>query len=147
MLLTTFTTFRPNLYLTKYLSTKYFFTFVPGFTPKHSCSVPLLLLNEWMLRYSSTQSRQLEKCHLRRLPTKAYFPLGDFIREMRSENKNPATWLVKIGWRKNLPRTSWNCSYFFACLREQIRQVENRFNSLPTKGLRSKRRFFLYRFR
>ena len=34
--------------------------------------------------------------------------------------------LVKIGWRKNSPRTSRKRSYFFVCLREQSRQVENR---------------------
>ena len=55
----------------------------------------------------------------------AYFPLGDFIRATRSENKNPATSLVKIGWRKNSPRTSRKRSYFFVCSREQSRQVEN----------------------
>ena len=56
---------------------------------------------------------------------KARFPLGEFVRATRSENKNPATWLVKIGWRKNSPRTSRKRSYFFVCLREQIRLVEN----------------------
>ena len=56
---------------------------------------------------------------------KARFPLGEFVRATRSENKNPATWLVKIGWRKNSPRTSRKRSYFFVCSREQIRLVEN----------------------
>ena len=28
---------------------------------------------------------------------KAYFPLGDFVRVTRRENKNSMTWLVKIG--------------------------------------------------
>ena len=60
---------------------------------------------------------------------KAYFPLGDFIRATRSENKNLATSLVKIGWRKNSPRTSRKRSYFFLCSRKQIGQVENRFNA------------------
>ena len=45
----------------------------------------------------------------------AYFPLGDFVRATRSENKYPTTLLVKIGWRKNSPRTSRNRSYFFGC--------------------------------
>ena len=53
------------------------------------------------------------------------FPLGDFVRAMRGKNKNSATWLVKIGWRKKSPRTSRNRSYFFLCSCEQIRQVEN----------------------
>ena len=57
--------------------------------------------------------------------SKARFPLGEFVCATRSENKNPATWLVKIGWRKNSPRTSRKRSYFFVCSREQIRQVEN----------------------
>ena len=59
---------------------------------------------------------------------KARFPLGEFVRATRSENKNPATWLVKIGWRKNSPRTSRKRSYFFVCSREQIRLVENGLN-------------------
>ena len=58
--------------------------------------------------------------------TEARFPLGDFVRATRSENKNPALWLVEIGWRKNSPRTSKNCSYFFVCSHEQSRQVKNR---------------------
>ena len=37
--------------------------------------------------------------------------------------------LVKISWQKNSPRTSRKRSYFFVCLREQIRQVENRLKS------------------
>ena len=37
--------------------------------------------------------------------------------------------LVKIGWRKNLPRTSRNRSYFFVCSRKQICQVENRLKA------------------
>ena len=58
--------------------------------------------------------------------TKAYFPLGDFIRATRSENKNPATCLFKTGWGKNSPRTSRKRFYFFVCSREQSRQVESR---------------------
>ena len=65
-------------------------------------------------------------CLMKWLGSKAYFPLGDFIRATRSENKNPATWLVKISWRKNSPRTSRKRYYFFVCSREQSRQVENR---------------------
>ena len=42
---------------------------------------------------------------------KGHFPLGDFVRATRSENKNPAPWLVKIGLRKNSPRTSRNHWY------------------------------------
>ena len=61
--------------------------------------------------------------------SKAYFPPGDFFRATRSENKNPATWLVKIGSRKNSPRTSRKRSYFFVCSREQIRLVENGLNA------------------
>ena len=62
--------------------------------------------------------------------SKARFPLGEFVRATRSENKNPATLLVKIGWRKNSPRTSRKSSYFFVCSREQIRQVENGLNQV-----------------
>ena len=62
--------------------------------------------------------------------SKARFPLGEFVRATRSENKNPATWLVKIGWRKNSPRTSRKRSYFFVCSREQIRLVENGLNTI-----------------
>ena len=68
---------------------------------------------------------------------KARFPLGEFVRATRSENKNPATWLVKIGWRKNSPRTSRKRSYFFVCSREQIRLVENRLNVNSTSMARS----------
>ena len=64
--------------------------------------------------------------------TKARFPLGEFVRATRSENKNPATWLVKIGWRKKSPRTSRKRSYVFVCSREQIR-----FNRLVENGLKA----------
>ena len=40
--------------------------------------------------------------------SKACFLLGDFIRAILSENKNSATLLVNIGWRKNSPQTSRN---------------------------------------
>ena len=65
---------------------------------------------------------------------KARFPQGEFVRATRSKNKNPATWLVKIGWLKNSPRTSRKRSYFFVCSREQIRLVEN---GLKACGLHS----------
>ena len=66
--------------------------------------------------------------------SKAYLPLGDFVRAMGGENKNSATWLVKIGWRKKFPGTNKNRSHFFLCSREQIRQVENGLNGIkPAK--------------
>ena len=37
--------------------------------------------------------------------------------------------VIKIGWRKNSPRTSMKRSYFFVCSREQSRQVDNRLYS------------------
>ena len=50
--------------------------------------------------------------------SKAYFPLGNFGRATQSENKSPATWLVKVGSWKNSPRTSRKRSYFFVCSRD-----------------------------
>ena len=78
---------------------------------------------------------------LRTSLSKARFPLGEFVRATRSENKNPAMWLIKIGRRKNSPRTSRKRSYFFVCSREQIRLVENGLNARDSIGNRTRARF------
>ena len=56
---------------------------------------------------------------------KAYFPLGDFVRATRSENKND--WLKWAG--EKIRRKQVGTVPTFSCSREQIRQVENRLKS------------------
>ena len=60
---------------------------------------------------------------------KPVFHLATTCSRDAKRKQESGTVMVKIGWRKNSPRTCRTCSYFFVCSREQVRQVENRLKS------------------